>query len=202
MDKDIWESWSKFLNPNLVRKHLMHSGLFLITYEVLIDILVRHPKEFFDDNHGFGKQRLSQKYQHSVLQKDPKGKGDTLRASIEWFKELGALCQEDILEIAEIRAARNAIAHDLGHIVMSGGEFDYCDFTNRCLTLIDKVETWWITNFEFAIDETLAGSDLADADITPGQILILQALRDVALGDDEKAWFYFNEFQKQKPDPK
>lgn len=42
------------------------------------------------------------------------------------------------------------------------------------------------------------GKDIAEDEIIPGRILMMQMLLDVALGDEEKAWSYYNHLVRRR----
>jgi hypothetical protein len=51
---------------------------------------------------------------------------------------------------------------------------------------------WNVVNLEIEFDDELRGKDINEDEIVPGRILMMQMLLDVALGDEEKAWSYYN----------
>ncbi len=75
------------------------------------------------------------------------------------------------------------------------------DFANRfngMVALLDKIERWWIINVEIPTNPVFdrKRDEIDESGIVPGPILSLQMMFDIALGSDETAKFYINEFKK------
>jgi hypothetical protein len=66
------------------------------------------------------------------------------------------------------------------------------------VTLLDKIERGWIVNVEIPTnpDFTSKEEDIDENGIIPGPIMSLRMMLDVALGSDETASYYINEFKK------
>ena len=65
------------------------------------------------------------------------------------------------------------------------------------LDLLAKIERWWIRNVEMATDPDWDGKDVEDVDITPGRILLMQIIVDVAQGDAETATGYLKALREK-----
>jgi hypothetical protein len=64
---------------------------------------------------------------------------------------------------------------------------------------LDKVETWWIINFEVPINSDYDGIEVKEGDVFSMQVLLLQMMLEVALGSEEDASKYLEIFdQNQK----
>ena len=64
------------------------------------------------------------------------------------------------------------------------------------ISLLNKIEVWWIANVEIPTNEDFADKEIDESHIVPGPIAMLQVLLDVALGDEERSKYYYNEFTK------
>lgn len=53
------------------------------------------------------------------------------------------------------------------------------------VSLLRKIEVWWVVNFEIAINPDFDGQDIDEEGIVPGAVLSLQMLIHVASGNTE-----------------
>ena len=90
--------------------NLILCSLYLAAYELLKSSVIDHLKNFFSDCSQDGKRQLGQDYGKHVSVLNPK---DSFHASCLWFKQNGALNDDDLAELERIRKHRNAIAHEL-----------------------------------------------------------------------------------------
>ena len=65
------------------------------------------------------------------------------------------------------------------------------------LALLRKIEVWWITNVEIPVNPDFDGNDVDEDEITPGPVIAMRLLLDIALGDREQSRYYLTEFLKQ-----
>jgi hypothetical protein len=61
--------------------------------------------------------------------------------------------------------------------------------------LVTKIDRWWIREFEMAIDAEFDGCDVADEDITSGNMLFIKMMLEIATGKD--CGVFWDDFQKQ-----
>jgi hypothetical protein len=83
-------------------------------------------------------------------------------------------------------------------MLMEGLPPGFEDRFGDMVTLLDKIERWWIVNVEIPTHPDFDGKydEIDENGVIPGPILSLRVLIDVALGSDESARFYINEFKK------
>ena len=81
-------------------------------------------------------------------------------------------------------------------MLVDGLPSDINERLNDMVSLLDKIEKWWITNVEIPINPDFDDMSVDVKDIIPGRIVSLNILFDVALGSDEKAMSYINELKK------
>jgi hypothetical protein len=62
--------------------------------------------------------------------------------------------------------------------------------------LLRKIEVWWIVNVDMTIAQDNLPGDVADSDIVPGPVIMLDLMIGVALGSDDEANRYLNEYLK------
>lgn len=68
------------------------------------------------------------------------------------------------------------------------------------ISLLRKIEVWWIVNFEIPINSDFDNAEIDESGIVPGVVMTIQLMFEIALGEPEKAAYYLNEFKKRHKD--
>ena len=192
---DTKNRWAEFLNPDVVRTKFVAMGLFMVAHEMLLDAIKDRPLSFYsNDWTADGGWQQSEDYRQKVLALDPRGKGDALRGALAWLREMEAIDEADVASMREFTDARNVIAHELRDIIGGGTMPDFAGLFPRLIELVTKIDRWWVINVDIATDPEMAGQDIDEDGVTPGSLIIMQILGQVALGEDEEAWELYRAF--------
>ena len=190
---------SDFLNPEVVRKRFVRVGLFLVAHEMLLSAIKDRLHDFFSDSwtaqDGW---KPSPDYRRKVLVLDPKGKNDIFRASVAWLRSMNAIDETDVSSIRELTEERNRLAHEIRNVI--GGSYNH-DFSNlypKLVTLVAKIDRWWVVNVEIATDPDLMDRDIDEDSVMPGSLAALQLLETVALGNEAEAWALYKHLLEDK----
>lgn len=194
MDKDNQAKWERFLDPEVLRPNLILASIYIAAFEVLKNSIIERIRDFYISGFDENGWIIMPEYKEKVLSKD---KSPTY-ASLKWLKESEAIGDEDIEKFNAIKEYRNLLAHEITRMLMEGLPSDFADRFNDMVALLDKIERWWIVNVEIPTNPDFDGKydEIDENGIIPGPILSLRMMIDVALGSDEKAKFYINEFKK------
>ena len=186
------KGWEKLLNPQLLKTNLMFVSAYLAAYEMLKNnCLVERTRSFFTNGFDEKGWNVSPDYQTKVLALDK----SPMKASALWFKELGALTNDDLDLLNQLREYRNEVAHNITKIILSGeGEFK-SDLFAAMLLLIKKLDIYWIRNVEMDCNPDFVGQEVADDDISSGNMIVLHLLMQAAFGDESKAKDFFESFK-------
>ncbi|NOD84309.1 hypothetical protein [Ruegeria sp. HKCCD6119] len=189
------DDWADFLNPDVVRTRLLRTGLFLVAHEMLLSAIKDRTHDFYSNtwtnNDGW---KPSPDYREKVLSLDPKGKNDPFRASVAWLRQMEAIDEDDEVSIRKLTEERNRLAHELRNVLGGTIEHDFESLFPKLVHLVAKIDRWWIFNVDLATDPELAGEEFDVDRITPGSLMLLQVLNQVALGNDEEAWALYHAF--------
>jgi hypothetical protein len=191
MDKKIQDQWERFLTPEILRSNLIIASVYISTYEILKNSIIERIRDFFWT--GWSREKgdiIDPKYASEVLSKNR----NTLQASLQWLKEAGAICENDIAVFEEVKKHRNNIAHGITHMLMEGLPSNLPERFSDMISLLDKIEKWWILNVEIPISEELAGMEIDEEGIIPGPVATIKMMMDIALGSDKQAEFYIKKF--------
>lgn len=196
---DNREKWFNFLNPAITRTRLISAGLFLVGHEMLLSSIKRHPLHFFADSWNERGPVASAAYRSEVLGLDPRGKGDPIRGSIAWLRKMDAITESDEAAITAVTDARNRLAHELTGLIGGSLPEDFSSHYPTLMTLVSKIEKWWILNVEVATNPDFDDAEIDEEGITPGSVIAMDMLAQIALGEGEEAWRLHRWFEEQWP---
>jgi hypothetical protein len=169
----------KFLNPDIVKSNLILSALYLAAYELLKDSIVDRISGFFTLDYQNDKPVVDKRYNDEVLSLHK----DLLQASCMWLEQMGAITKDEVEEVEKIRKHRNEVAHELPRLLIDSGLNLNIGYFVRIKELLEKIEVWWVKNFDIPVNPDFDGVVVEDKDIQPGRVIALNHLISVALSD-------------------
>ena len=194
MAEDVRANWERFLNPKVLSPSLILAFLYITTFQVLKNSIIKQPRDVYSiDLYEDGKD--PQEYKEEVLSRH----GNRLRASLEWLKESLAIDENDIKQFDKARKCRNLLALEIPNLLSEGLPSDFAEHLGAMVALLDRIERWWIVNYEIPVHPDLADKieDIDEGGIVTGVIASLQMMVNVALGSDETANYYIDEFRRR-----
>jgi hypothetical protein len=184
--------WESFLDPEVLRPNLIAASMYIAAFELLKSTIVDRLKGFytlsFDKN---GERVVESRYQPEVASQNR----SPVYASLDWLRESGAIDSNDLAIFEKVKEYRNRLAHTLVKMASEGMHADLPDRFAEMITLLDKIERWWITNVEMTTNPDHDGKNAEESEIIPGSIIGLRILMDVAMGSRE----YLQELRKHTP---
>lgn len=194
MDPNVRQSWEEFLDPEVTRPRLIAASIYIAGFEALKDAIVGRIRDFFQTGFDKSGDKIDPKYQTDVLALNR----SPVNASLDWLKEMNGIDNADVHAFDRVKACRNTLAHELFSMLGSDGlppDFEKC--FHDMVALLRKIEVWWITNVEIPTSPDYDGIDIDEDGIVPGRLIGIQLLCDIALGDEERSRFYYDEFRKR-----
>jgi hypothetical protein len=183
-------AWERFLNPDILRQNLILASLYIAYYEILKDSIIGRLKDFFAREWTKEGPMESETYKVKVLTRNK----SSIYASLSWLIENKVIDKDDFESFEHIKKCRNELAHELAELINKGIELQHLEAFGKLIHLLNKIEVWWILNVEIPTNEDFADKQIDESHIIPGPIAMLQVLLDVALGDEERSKFYYQEF--------
>ncbi len=193
MEKKVQESWERFLHPHALRTNLTVASLYIAAFEMLKETIIERAKEFFCC--GFDENGIiaTAEYQEKVLSKNR----SRLYASLQWLKDQGVIDDNDVSTFEQIKKIRNQLAHEIPRLLSDGLPQSWPNRFSDLVTLVGKIEHWWIVNIEIPTNPDFGPEDEINGDgVVPGKIMILRMMIDIALGTGEESTQYYKEFMK------
>ena len=188
MDENTRQAWERFLNPDILRANLIGASTYVAAYELLRDTIIERIRDFYLIEADADGMTNDTEYRSDVLSMNR----SPVYASLQWFKQSGAINDDDILAFERIKECRNTIAHEMDKILDGGLPPSFSDCFNELVSLLSKIERWWIVNIEIPITSDSVKGNINAADVIPGRILLIQMLFDIALGSEDASKFYLN----------
>lgn len=135
-------------------------ALLLVYYELLKDTIIDRTKSFLSnkfsiDDKGEIVTEVSEKYLELIRDKSE------FRACRDYHLQLGAITTDDDLLIDRFAVERNRCAHEVLKILLDdrATEIDF-DLVFAGVQLFNRIDNWWIVNFEMEIDPEFLPADV------------------------------------------
>lgn len=193
MDKKVKASWERFLNPVGLKKNIITASVHSMAFEMLKSSIEDKIREFYTDGFDENGQIISEDYKNNVLTLNR----SRIYASLKWLKQHDAIDDVDIEMFERIKSHRNELTHELFKFASNGCDFDITQSFDGMIELLRKIELWWFVNFEMEINPESYPPDLNLDQVIPGRLWSLQMLINTALGSEEEALAFYNEFVSQ-----
>lgn len=178
----ITKQWEQFLSPEIMLEKLISASLYITAFELLKESIVGRIRSFYMVEFDENDELSDQEYKAKVLTKDTKRR--PLDASINWLIENGAIDEEDRQIFEKITKTRNSLAHRLPSMVLEDQDFQHPERFFELLTLLRKIEIWWVVNIDIPTNPDFDGREIEEKDIVPGSVLIIQMMLEIISGNE------------------
>jgi hypothetical protein len=179
----VAQSWEKLLHPQTLRSNLLLASLYLSAYEILRGALIDRIQSFFTlgfEDEG-GKPVVDEQYDEVKQLHE-----DVFLGSCFWLQQNGAISGDDVDEIVAIRRHRNQIAHELPSFLGDVSREISLERLRNILHILKKIEIWWVRNVDLVANPDFDNVEVADEDIYPGRVLILNEIVCIALYENNR----------------
>ena len=158
--------------------------------------LIEHLQGFFSDGFDGNGPILGDNYRSKVLSLHEM----PFMASAIWFRDSGALTDEDLDRVREIRQHRNFVAHHIPEILGSIDSEVRSDLLRSIAEIVRKIDIWWIREVEIPTnpDFDATGQGAIDLDTAFSmRMAVLDLLLQVADGNDETLRDLYERFRQR-----
>ena len=195
--KSYADRWERFLDPDVVRPSLFLATMFIATFEILKDCVVDRIRDFFIN--GFDENGLivAPEYQTEVISKNK----SVLYASLSWLRKHEVIDEQDEETFEQLKKTRNLLTHQLFDVVTGQVESQHEAQFEILVSLLRKIELWWVVNVEIATNPDFDDKDIDEEGIVPSAVLSLQMLIQVASGNTELLGQWRKAREQRRPDP-
>ena len=175
------EKWEKFLTPAIMQEKLVSASLYIAAYDLLKESIIGRIRSFYMVGFNEDGEIVGEKYETAVAARNK----SILYASLDWLRENDVIDKSDCEAFERIRKTRNLLAHELLAIVTAGKDSDHIARFEELVSLLRKIEVWWLVNVEIPVNPDFDGKEIDEDGIVPGPVLMLQMMLKVASGNEE-----------------
>ena len=93
--------------------------------------------------------------------------------------------EDDVAAFERVKRLRNELAHALTGMLLQELPAELTERFDEMVSLLDKIERWWMVNVEIAVDPDLHDEEIDQTKVIPSQLLGLRLLLDIALGSED-----------------
>lgn len=192
------QGWDKLLDPRRLRANLHTTSIYLTTYELLLQALVEQLRSFFMPAGANEDGDTKAEYKRHVLDLHDM----PYLASAIWHRSMGALNEEDVEKLREIRGHRNFVAHNIPSIIMDTDHDVRQDLLREIARLVAKIDRWWIREVHLTTTANMTGAGIdavPDGEIASLRMLVIDMLLDVALANGDQLATIYAALQRAGP---
>ena len=174
------EKWEQLLTPAVMQERLISASLYVTAFELLKESIVGRLRSFYMVGFDIDGDVIDEKYETSVLSRNK----SPLYASLDWIVENEVIDKNDLESFERIKITRNSLAHELPSLVMGGADINLIERFQELVTLLRKIEVWWVVNLEIPTNPDFDGKEIDEEGIVPGPLLMIQIMLDVVSGNE------------------
>ena len=175
-----------FLNPEILNKNLIIASLYIAVFDNFKHRIISSVRDFYISGFKDG-QYLYDGYKDEVLNKIKTKNNRTIKASILWLKESGAITNADKTKFEELTNMRNNLAHEMSQMLFDGFPDNIYQLYVDMIELFEKIEKWWVIEVEMAIDPpNIPYEDMDWKNITSLNILFLKTMSEIVFTNTDK----------------
>lgn len=184
---DYTQQWKNILDTEVLRGNINLIAMYIMVYEQLEDTIISRPKDFYTTIEP--DEEAQKNYERYVLslydnKACPKinSKNKALIASLIWFKNSGAIDDNDIDIFSASRTLRNEITHEMLSTITLGAEKVVDQF---CMMygLFCKIEKWWILEIEVPIAGDYKPEEVDQDAVMSGNMILLDIIIDILVNN-------------------
>ena len=176
----------KFLNPEILNQNLIIASLYIAVFDNFKNRIISSVRDFYLSGFEDG-QYVYRGYEEKVLNKIKTKNNRTIKASLLWLKESGAITNEDENKFEELTNMRNNLAHEMSQMLFEGFPDNIYKLYVDMIKLFEQIEKWWIVNVEMEINPPDIPHENIDLDnITSVNIQFMKIMSEIAFTNTDK----------------
>ena len=176
----------KFLNPEILNQNLIIASLYIAVFDNFKYRIISSVRDFYISGYKDG-QYLYDGYEDEVLNKIKTKNNRTIKASILWLKESGAITNADETKFEELTNMRNNLAHEMSQMLFEGFPDNIYELYADMIKLFEKIEKWWVVNIEMEINPPdIPYKNIDWNNITSVNIQFMKIMSEIAFTNTDK----------------
>lgn len=154
-DPQCFEMLNNVVDEKSLQDNLAFTAFYIAMYENFSYITQERIKSFYcrgatKKADGFFEYEYDDKYKKLIKNRiiDDQGNKNSLKASILWFVDEGAITTDDYELFLKIKEQRNVFAHQLTDVILRGNTEEEIILFFQMFELYQKIDKWWINEIE------------------------------------------------------
>lgn len=187
----------EFLKPESLRQKLIQASVFIAVYENFKSSIVDNVKYFYCIGFEDGKE-LIRGYEENVLSRVKSKNNRQIKATLLWYKEHGAISNQDIEKFKTMTDLRNVLSHELLGKLLEGLPENILDVYFDMIALFEKITKWWIMEIEVPTSPDFTPEqydEIAWEGVTSVALEFIKMMTDIAFTGNEE---YLEQLRKMK----
>ena len=192
IDTEVLKQLANMMDPDRLKPNLEVMSLFITLFEMLEDIIVERPRDFYTLIDKIDEKRYKEKvldlYDPTQCPKIRKS-SKVLISSLLWWKSLDTITDEDIEVFSLCKIRRNSITHEMYVTLIKGLDEDFFENFARMYALFCKIEKWWITEYEMPLNPDFDDVKADDVDwdgVMSGNMIAMSIMMDIISSGSNK----------------
>jgi len=177
----------EFLKPEFLRQKLIQASVFIAVYENFKSSIVDNVKYFYCIGFEDGKE-LIRGYEENVLSRVKSKNNRQIKATLLWYKEHGAISNQDIEKFKTMTDLRNVLSHELLGKLVEGLPENILDVYFDMIALFEKITKWWIMEIEVPTSPDFTPEqydEIAWEGVTSVALEFIKMMTDIAFTGNE-----------------
>ncbi len=177
----------EFLKPESLRQKLIQASVFIAVYENFKSSIVDNVKYFYCIGFEDGKE-LFRGYEENVLSRAESKNNRQIKATLLWYKEHGAISDQDIDNFKVMTDLRNILGHELLGKLLEGLPENILDVYFDMIALFEKITKWWIMEIEVPTSPDFTPEqydEIAWEGVTSVALEFIKMMTDIAFTGNE-----------------
>ena len=182
------EKLHDFLTPNLLKEKLILASCFIAVFENFKSTILNDVKYFYWSGLQDGIEEFKY-YERDVLSKVQSNKNRTIRATLLWLKDHGAISETERIRFKCMTDRRDELGHNMFNAIYDGLPTDMLDIYFEMITLFTKITKWWIKEIELPTsgEYTVDQYDKIDwNEVTSANLEFITMMTDIAFTGNEE----------------
>ncbi|WP_217181827.1 hypothetical protein ACN06F_07680 [Vreelandella sp. 21] len=136
---------------------------------------------------------LNEEYFNDVLSFNKR----PLKASLLWFKELGAINDQDIYKFDKAREHRYEIANNMSVFISDPNHEVNGHIFSTLLEATHKIGVFWVVSYELSLSPDYDDQEIDESGIQVGTIMMINMMRHIAFGQEPEEGYFYNELKRR-----
>ena len=127
-------------------------------------------------------------------------KNRTIRSTIKWFLDEGAINEEDVKFFKVATDLRDKFAHDMFELLTESINQQEIDVFYKLIELYKKVDNWWLVEIELPTSGNAYDPNLEYDKAGSLNVIYLEMMADIALTGNKEYYEYYQKLKKETGD--